>query len=112
MKSFAFVELTHAAADADDRAFAFFLEILKKSQSRNRFVNRLLANGAAIDHDEVGVFGTRRLGHSLLGQERGHPLRVRHVHLAAKRLESGTSAFPLDGLGPAGPAMYLCPYAS
>ena len=53
----ALVELPHAATDSDDRAFAFFFEILKESESRDRLVNGFLANGATVDDDQVRVSG-------------------------------------------------------
>ena len=76
----------HAAAHADERAFVF--EVLDAAQVREDFFLRLLAHGAGVEDDQIGLL--RVVGGLVAfggGQHIGHLGRVVFVHLAAKGLD-------------------------
>ena len=79
------VELRHAAHDADDEIRPLGLEQAQLAELREHLVLGLLADGAGVDEDEVGLglVGGQLL--AVLAQETGDPLGVILVHLTAVR---------------------------
>ena len=75
--------LCHAAQDAQDDVAALLLLCVQSLQTAVYLVLRVFANGACVEEDGVGlclVFAQFVTGHL---HDRGHHLRVGHVHLAA-----------------------------
>ena len=76
-------ELGHAAHDADEDVRPLALEMLELPQAREDLVFALLADGASIQEDQIGVLcGLRQLV-ALIAQQTGDALRVVLVHLTA-----------------------------
>ena len=73
----------HAAAHADDQVRARSLHGPEAAQVGEDLFLCLLADGAGVEQDDVGLFGVvGQLGVLGLGQEVGHPFAVIRIHLA------------------------------
>jgi hypothetical protein len=76
-------ELRHAPHHADEEPGPSRFEPLECAELGVDLVLRLLADGASVQQDEVGVLGGVGELVALVLEEAGHPLRVVLVHLAA-----------------------------
>ena len=73
----------HAAPHADEQVRVGVLELLQPPQVRAHLVLRLVADGAGVEDDEIGILGLGRALPTLFGlKDVGDLLRVVGVHLA------------------------------
>ncbi len=77
-----------AAADRDHQGGVGALQVLDPPEIGEQLLLRLLAHRAGVEHDDIGVLGTRGAFQSLgRAQHAGDLLRVVLVHLAAEGAE-------------------------
>ena len=79
--------LGHAAEDAEGQARAPGPQAVELAGAADDALLRVLAHGAGVDEDHVRLLGAVDEAVPGAGEDRGHQLRVGHVHLAAVGLD-------------------------